>query len=273
MSLRHTISSTPCKFSNANRSFRHPDINTASATCLAEVVPAVFRPGYMQVSQSGLQFCNVRHITDYEDPNRQQAISQRGPLISRMASSLSKICLRSHSQNLLCHSFTGKDLHIQLWTLLQKRSWPTTELEPLGQKELAIFSRPNGDEGTTLFESERDCNDAIGGLVKGTDADGDEDMLDDQFPKPVRVLSVPLFEDDDLFSSSGSTPLLSQSTMDEMMLEDVGEAEEMLLDDCDKYPSGQSLIPTSPCSDEEERAEKASRVQDMEEDGDFGMLF
>lgn len=103
------------------------------------------------------------------------------------------------------------------------------------------------------------------------DVEGDEGMLDDQVPEPVGVLDIHLFEDDDLFSSPGSTPFLSQSRLgDGMMLEDVSEAEEMLLDDDDEQLFGQHLRLAPPIDDEGEWAD--NEVQSMEE-GDLGMLF
>ncbi|KAL9590784.1 MAG: hypothetical protein Q9203_000422 [Teloschistes exilis] len=250
MSLRHIISSTPCALRNGKRASTHADSKLARAPCLADVAPAVFRPGYMK------------------------AISQRGPLISRIASCLSEICWRSRSPNLSRPSFTGRDLQIQLWALLQKRTWPTTELEPLSQEDFSTFSRQSSDGETTLFESEHECDDAIGARVKEADADRDDDMLDDQIPEPVGVLNMHPFENDDIFSSPGSTPFPPLSKMgDEMMLEDVSEAEEMLLDDDDKHLFGQHFRLASPVDEEGEWGDRTSRVQCMEEEGDIGMLF
>ncbi|KAI4202210.1 MAG: hypothetical protein LQ350_002725 [Teloschistes chrysophthalmus] len=247
MSLRHIVSSTPCALRNGKRASTHTDSKLARAPCLADVAPAIFRPGYMK------------------------AISHRGPLISRIASSLSRICWRSRSQDWSHPSFTGSDLQIQLWALLQKRTWPTTELEPLCQEDLSYLSRQSSDGGTTLFESEHECDGAIDGFLMEADVEGDEGMLDDQVPEPVGVLDIHLFEDDDLFSSPGSTPFLSQSRLgDGMMLEDVSEAEEMLLDDDDEQLFGQHLRLAPPIDDEGEWAD--NEVQSMEE-GDLGMLF
>lgn len=110
--------------------------------------------------------------------------------------------------------------------------------------------------------------------MKEADADGDDDMLDDQIPEPVGVLNMHPFENDDLFSSPGSTPFPPLSKMgDEMMLEDVSEAEEMLLDDDDKHLFGQHFRLASPVDEEGEWGDRTSRVQRMEEEGDIGMLF
>ncbi|KAL8693694.1 MAG: hypothetical protein Q9218_001551, partial [Villophora microphyllina] len=254
ISFRHIVSGTTRGPKSAKITSTVSGIKLARTTLhtsLADVAPALFRTGYME------------------------AISRRAPLISRIASSVFNIC--SRSRNPSHPPVPNRDLQVQLWHLLQKHEWPTTELEPLSQEDFLLFTIHDRAPGLVLFDSHHESNGNICRLVKEEDVkrDGNEDMLDASFPMPFGTLNTQMIEDENLFSSFESTPLSLQSTTDHvMMLDDDDQAEEeMLLGDDDKQTLEQHLRLDSPCGDEREGAEQMSRKSYLEEEGDLEMLF
>ncbi|KAL8683615.1 MAG: hypothetical protein Q9186_000387 [Xanthomendoza sp. 1 TL-2023] len=195
-SLRHTLRGTP----RLSRRPRRPQEGTpdvqlvqeTSAPSLADISPALFRPGYMK------------------------AISQRAPLISRIASSISKICPSAQPHDLLSSEIRAStstlpicmnlsELQVRLWHLLQKRRWPTTAIEPLDCDDVEMFNRHERDR-ELLFDVDHKCNE-LHWTTQGWEND-DEEMLDTD----LSFLGELDHSDEDLFSSYEGTPFSSQDT-------------------------------------------------------------
>ncbi|KAL8786999.1 MAG: hypothetical protein Q9213_002434 [Squamulea squamosa] len=209
VSLRHALSGIAPPRTNLGRPGADAsDIQLAHATSitsLADISPALFRPGYVK------------------------AIFQRAPLIPRIASSISSISFRSRnrhhpSPDLEIPSTAplievkSSQLQVELWHLLQKRKWPTTALEPLDVDVIDTFKRCKKGQMMILDSNENDESP----LEAEREAKGDEDMLDPY----IEMGEV----DEDLFSSYERTPFSSQSTSlsyDEMMLD--SEEDDMIL--------------------------------------------
>ncbi|KAL8766615.1 MAG: hypothetical protein Q9209_006680 [Squamulea sp. 1 TL-2023] len=201
VSLRHALSGIAPPRKNLQRPGADAsDIqltHTTPSTSLADISPALFRPGYMK------------------------AISQRAPLIPLIASSISSIYSRSRTQH---HTSTdveiastvplievkSRNLQVQLWHLLQKRNWPTTALEPLNVDVINTLNRHKKGREIIL---DRDENDELPSEAEWGPKE-DEDML---YPFMEMVE-----DDEDLFSSYERTPYSSQNTSlsyDEMILD------------------------------------------------------
>ncbi|KAL8737642.1 MAG: hypothetical protein Q9181_001485 [Wetmoreana brouardii] len=255
-SFRHTISGTRSTDRRINKVINIPDITLAKATpnpSLADISPSIFRPGYMK-----------RLVID--DEHRIQAIADRAPLISRIASSISNICSRSRK---LSQPRQNDDLQPKLWYLLQRRKWPTQDLEPVVScDDLLALTNHACARRATLFDSDQESDRA--GVVKEVEKEEDKDMLD-------LFSGMMEDEDDDLFLSYETTPLFSSSQergADEVMLEDDegrGVEEEMLLegDGCTslqfaraQYPQLEGMV-----------IDSSRGMEEGIEDGGSGMLF
>ncbi|KAL8704081.1 MAG: hypothetical protein Q9201_002742 [Fulgogasparrea decipioides] len=218
-SFRHTISGTRSPNKRIDKVTPILKITLAKATSnpsLGDISPPLFRPGYMK-----------RLVID--DEHRIQAIADRAHLISRIASSISNICSRSRPS---LQPTQSEDLQTKLWHLLQKRRWPTQDLEPVSRDDLLAFTTHTRARQATLFDSDQESDGA--GIVKEVEEEeeeGDKDMLDN-------CSGMVEEEDEDLFSSYETTPFSSSQERgaDEVMMmleeeEDRGEKEEMLLEE------------------------------------------
>ncbi|KAL9605209.1 MAG: hypothetical protein Q9179_001603 [Wetmoreana sp. 5 TL-2023] len=207
-SFRHTISGTRSPNKRIDKVTPILKITLAKATSnpsLGDISPPLFRPGYMK------------------------AIADRAHLISRIASSISNICSRSRPS---LQPTQSEDLQTKLWHLLQKRRWPTQDLEPVSRDDLLAFTTHTRARQATLFDSDQESDGA--GIVKEVEEEeeeGDKDMLDN-------CSGMVEEEDEDLFSSYETTPFSSSQERgaDEVMMmleeeEDRGEKEEMLLEE------------------------------------------
>ncbi|KAL8914469.1 MAG: hypothetical protein Q9171_000974 [Xanthocarpia ochracea] len=239
ISLRQTLSG----FIPSSKTLRRPSndaseiqlVQLASDASLADISPALFRPGYIKSS-------NTHLITNRSNI---QAISQRAPFISRIAFSISGICSRSRtrthspsdstSPNLATPS--SSDLPIHLWSLLQKRKWPTKPLEPLDDDiSRNVFNRHERDR-ELIFDSD-EFGSRVPWEVQRGEIDDDEDMLDSCIEFAGTLIDDDGDEDEDLFSSYERTPFSSQDMegLEVKMLEGDGDEdlvleEELLLSD------------------------------------------
>ncbi|KAL8857371.1 MAG: hypothetical protein Q9178_006137 [Gyalolechia marmorata] len=226
VSLRQTFSG----FIPSTKTLRRPSddaseiqlVQVASDTSLADISPALFRPGYIK------------------------AISQRAPFISRIASSISSICSRSRTRNHSPPNSTppnlvtpsSSDLPIHLWSLLQKRKWPTTPLEPLDEETSRNVLNRHERDRELILDSD-DLDSSVSWEVPRGEIDDDEDMLDSCIEFAGTLIDDDGDEDEDLFSSYERTSFSSQDTegLEMMMMlesdgdEDLMLEEELLLSD------------------------------------------
>ncbi|KAL8660209.1 MAG: hypothetical protein Q9226_000010 [Calogaya cf. arnoldii] len=212
LSLRHTIGGINLKSRDSKRPSEDAAdiqlIQALSDISLADISPALFRPGYMK------------------------AISQRAHLISHISSSISSICSRlrtrhqcasdsvTASSSKLLGLVKPSQLQTRLWHLLQKRKWPTEPLEPLGDSTMLSCNQYKRDRELILDSDELEKE------VQRRETDDDTILdIDRQFADTMDE------DDDDLFSSYERTPFSSQDTVSlEMMLES-DEDEELMLED------------------------------------------
>ncbi|KAL9001166.1 MAG: hypothetical protein Q9169_000350 [Polycauliona sp. 2 TL-2023] len=214
LSLRHTLGGMiPCckKLTTPNDD---PDdlqlVKAVSNTSLAEVSPALFRPGYMK------------------------AIAQRAHLISRIASSISSSSSRSHKAHQSCSDPTAassspklrpvktSQLQTQLWHLLQKKEWPTEDLIPLEKVTIGTYHRNEQDFELNLEPDEHEG-------VPPRDLERGE--TDDEMMVDLGLDFIGLMDEDDdedLFSIYERTPCSSQDTTSLDIMLDYDEDDEGL---------------------------------------------
>ncbi|KAL8763797.1 MAG: hypothetical protein Q9184_000499 [Pyrenodesmia sp. 2 TL-2023] len=246
-SLRYTIGGIPAPSKTTKKGAPSGVrlMKTSLSPSLADISPALFRPGYLKVTPTHcLPFSSQLPLTSQLTANTHQAIAARAPLISRIASSLASIAARP-----LIHSSPSEpepklepepsrpsstsDLQSQLWRLLQKRKWPTTPLEPLDYDDVSVFERHARDE-IIMFDPKDSQLEASNFYTHWPRVKIKEnaDMLD--YHTPLYPGDGGMLEpdegDEDLFSSLGSTHFSSQGLgEEEMILEEEEEGEEDLL--------------------------------------------
>ncbi|KAL8674973.1 MAG: hypothetical protein Q9168_000677 [Polycauliona sp. 1 TL-2023] len=213
LSMRHTLGSIvpSCKALTRlnDNAIDPPLVKAVSNISLADISPALFRPGYMK------------------------AIAQRAHLIARIASSIFSISSRSRTRHPLCSDSVAESpsptasgpvkpsqLQIQLWYLLQKRKWPTEALEPLDQMIIGTCNRYEQDPELML---DSEGSERVPWKFQETD---DEIMLD----PGIELIGDMDEDDEDLFSTYEGTPCWSQDTASLDMMLESDEDEEMMLE-------------------------------------------